>query len=152
MMTKYCRKCGCEIKDDPLFCPKCGVYIERSKNKISFSSKWFLIGIIIVLLVVLALFLFNGNDKTETNLSMLSQSNSHSSNEYVVKLTDSNNKSLEGRFIDVEFNNNTYALKTDSEGLAKINLTLSEGSNEVKSYFKGDNEYLESHSSDILVK
>ena len=151
-MTKYCKKCGCEIKDDSLFCPKCGAYVERSKSKISINSKWILIGIIIVLVIVLGLFLFNGNDKVETNLSMVSQSNSHSSNEYIVLLTDSKNKSLKDKFVNVEFNNNTYTLKTDSEGLAKINLTLSDGSNEVKSYFKGDNEYLESHSSDILVK
>ncbi len=150
-MAKYCRKCGCEIKDDSLFCPECGSYIKRSENKVSLDSKWILIGIAILIIVVIGVFLFTGSSKVETSLSMVSQSNFDSSTEYVVLLSDADNKPLADKFVNVEFNNDTYTLRTDSEGLAKINLTLSEGNHEVNSYFEGDEQYKESHTSNIIV-
>lgn len=83
---------------------------------------------------------------------MLSDSNLDSSNQYRVALKDAGNNPLKDKFIVVEFGNNTYKLKTDGNGTASINLTLSDGSHEIKSYYKGDDTYNDAHSSDIIVK
>ena len=52
-MTEYCPDCGCELKENALFCPNCGKKIPN-KHK-SFLNKYTIL--IIVVLIVLAIFL-----------------------------------------------------------------------------------------------
>lgn len=35
---KFCSKCGCQLKDDDLFCPSCGNKVEPLDNKIHVSA------------------------------------------------------------------------------------------------------------------
>lgn len=35
---KFCTKCGCQLKDDDLFCPSCGSKVEPFDNKIHVSA------------------------------------------------------------------------------------------------------------------
>lgn len=152
-MSRKCSNCGESIADDSLFCPKCGSYTKDNQKPRSFPLKWIAIaGIIIVLAVVAGYAISNHNSKTDTTLVMLSDSNLDSSNQYRVALKDAGNNPLKDKFIVVEFGNNTYKLKTDDNGTASINLTLSDGSHEIKSYYKGDDTYNDAHSSDIIVK
>lgn len=152
-MTKECKNCGEVIDDETLFCPKCGKYVEMTSAKKEYPVKWIgIAALVIILIIVAGVFLTGNSSKIDTTLSMTSNSNLGPSNEYSVVLKDASNNPLAGEFIKVEVNNNTYTLKTDSSGTAKINLTLGEGSFEIKSYFKGDDTYSESHSSDIVVK
>ncbi len=152
-MSRKCSNCGETISDDSLFCPKCGSYTKGSQKPKSYPVKWIAIaGIIIVLVVVAGYAIANHNSKTDTTLAMISDSNLDSSNQYKVVLKDAKNSPLQDKFIVVEISNETYKLKTDSNGTASINLTLSDGSHEIKSFFKGDDTYNEAHSSDIIVK
>lgn len=152
-MVRNCRNCGCEISDESLFCPECGVYIDRADVKKSSPVKWILIALAIILLVAAAaLFVSSDDGKSETALTMISESNLDASGTYSVLLSDENNNSLPDRFISVSVDNNTYTLKSDSNGVATINLTLSEGSHEITSYFKGDDSYGESHTNDIIIR
>ena len=152
-MSRKCSNCGESIADDSLFCPKCGSYTKGNNKPRSFPVKLIAIaGIIIVLLLVAGYAIMNHNSKTDTTLTMLSDSNLDSSNQYRVVLKDSKNSPLPHKFIIVEFGNDTYKLKTDANGTAIINLTVSKGSHEIKSYFKGDDTYNDAHSSDIVVK
>lgn len=153
-MTKKCSNCGETINEESLFCPKCGSYakVEPSENR--YPTKWIIItGICIILLILVTGTLFiNHSSRTDTALSMISDSNLGSSNEYDVQLKDADGNLLADKFITVEFNNETYTLVTDSNGTASINLTVGDGSFEVKSFFKGDNDYNDAHSSDIIIK
>lgn len=152
-MAKSCKYCGAELSEDTLFCPKCGNYIKRKEAKNSSPIKWILIAVACMLLVVAAGMLIATNtSKTQTALTMQSDSNMDSSNEYVVYLCDENNNSLSDKFIVVEINENSYTLMTDAEGFARINLTLGDGSYQVNSYFRGDDTYAESHTSDIIIR
>ncbi len=152
-MTKKCSKCGEIIGEESLFCPKCGSHVRVTGSKRSYPIKWIAIaGICIALLVFAGVFITNHSSKTDTTLSMISDSNLDASNEYKVQLKDSNNKVLEGQFINVELNNQSYTLVTDKNGTAAINFTIIKGSFDVKSYFKGNDVYNEAHSSDIVIK
>ena len=151
-MVKYCENCGAEISDESLFCPECKTYIKRENTEKPSNVKWILIGIAIVLLIIAAgIFFSNATGKTPTSLSMISTSNLDSG-PYQVSLTDASNNPLADKYIKVEVDNVTYTIKTNSEGIASINLTLSDGSHEIKSYFDGDDKYGESHTSDIVIK
>ena len=152
-MARKCSNCGEVIDDDSLFCPECGSYtLEVSKNK-RFPLKWALLAtLFIILLAVAGLYFFEHTSKTDTSLTLMSNSKLDSSNEYSVQLRDSSKNSLAFKFISVKFGNDTYTLQTDRNGIASINLTVKDGSHEVKSYYKGDSKYNEAHSSDILVK
>ena len=152
-MSKSCKNCGADISDDTLFCPECGIYIKRSGTKKSSPVKWILIAVACMLLVVAAgMLIATNSSKTPTALTMQSDSNLDSLNQYVVYLCDNQNNSLPDKFIVVEIDGNSYTLRTDENGFASINLTLSEGSYQVNSYFKGDDRYGESHTSDIVIK
>ena len=35
---KFCSKCGCQLRDDDLFCPSCGSKVEPFDNKIHVSA------------------------------------------------------------------------------------------------------------------
>ncbi len=152
-MVKSCKYCGAELSEDTLFCPKCGNYIKRKEADKSSPVKWILIAVACMLLVVAAgMLIATNNSKTQTALTMQSDSNLDASNEYVVYLCDENNNTLADKFIVVEINENSYTLMTDENGFASINLTVGEGSYQVNSYFKGDDKYAESHTSDIIIK
>lgn len=152
-MAKSCKNCGALISDDSLFCPECGNYIKRSESNKSSPVKWILIAIACMLLVIAAgMLISTNNSKTQTTLTMQSDSNMDNLNEYVVYLCDADNNSLADKFIVVEIDNDSYTLKTDENGFAAINLTLEEGSYQINSYFKGDDTYAESHTSDIIIK
>ena len=149
-MAKYCRNCGAEISDESLFCPECKTYVKRDSKEKTSNVKWILIGVAIVILIIAAgIFMSNVTGKTSTSLTMISSSNLDSGT-YQVLLKDKADNPLADRYITVEVDNATYTIKTNSEGIAGINLTFS-GSHEVKSYFAGDGEYEESHTSDIVI-
>ena len=152
-MARKCSNCSEVIDDDSLFCPECGSYtLEISKAK-KYPMKWVVLALVFIILIAIAgLYFFEHTSKTDTSLSLVSNSNLDSSNEYSVQLKDSSSNPLAFKFISVKFNNNTYTLQTDRNGIASINLTVKDGSHEVKSYYKGDAKYNEAHSSDILVK
>lgn len=151
-MVKYCENCGAEISDESLFCPECKTYIKRENTEKPSNVKWILIGIAIVLLIIAAgIFFSNATGKTPTSLSMISTSNLDSG-PYQVSLTDASHNPLADRYITIEVDNITYTIKTDSKGVANITLNLAEGSHEIKAYFKGDDKYDESHTSDIVIK
>ena len=152
-MTKKCSNCGEIISDELLFCPKCGSHVKVMDLKKSYSTKRIaIVGICIIILIISSVFILNYISRTDTTLTMTSDSRLDSSNMYSVQLKDKNNNVLPNQFITVEFNNNTYTLITDSNGTASINLTVHEGSFEVKSYFKGSDIYKDAHTSDIIVK
>ena len=153
-MTKKCSNCGETIDDESLFCPKCGSHAKVKSSENSYQTKWVIItGICIIMLILVTSTLFiNHSSRTDTALSMISDSNLGSSDEYVVQLKDANGNPLADKFITVELNNNTYTLVTDGNGAASINLTVGDGSFEVKSFFKGDDDYNEAHTSDIIIK
>lgn len=152
-MTKKCSNCGEIIAEESLFCPKCGSYAKVAKPERNYPIKWIVItGACIILLIIVGSFAISHSSRTDTVLSMISDSNLDSSNEYAVQLRDADKNVLAGQFITVEFNNNTYTLVTDANGTAAINLTVGDGSYEVKSYFKGNDVYNEAHSSDIVIK
>ena len=152
-MTKKCSNCGEIIAEESLFCPKCGSYAQVAKPKRDYPVKWIIItSACIILLIIVSAFAISHSSRTDTTLSMISDSNLDSSDEYVVQLRDADNNVLADKFITVEFNNNTYTLVTDANGTAAINLTVGDGSFEVKSYFKGSDVYNEAHSSDIVIK
>ncbi|WP_296888423.1 zinc-ribbon domain-containing protein [uncultured Methanobrevibacter sp.] len=152
-MTRECENCGESVEDETLFCPACGHYVKMPKVKRSYPARWIILATIIVVIVIFgAVFVLNTSPKTATSLTMLSSSNLNSFGEYAVQLKDVNGNPMSGQFIKIEVKNNTYTLKTDSNGTARMNLTLGDGSYEIKSYFKGDNKYGESHSSDIVIK
>ena len=105
-----------------------------------------------LLVIAAGMLISTNNSKTQTTLTMQSDSNMDNLNEYVVYLCDADNNSLADKFIVVEIDNDSYTLKTDENGFAAINLTLEEGSYQINSYFKGDDTYAESHTSDIIIK
>ena len=149
-MTRECENCGEVLEDESLFCPKCGNYVKRSKEKRKYPIKWIAVAALVIVIVAAAAIFISGNDqKTDTRLTM--NSTSHSPEEYVVQLTDENGKPLADRFIEVGIGNDTYTLRTDSNGTARMNLTLDEGTFEIRSHFSGDEGYSESRSSDIVV-
>ena len=151
-MVKNCENCGAEISDESLFCPECKTYIKRENTEKPSNIKWILIGVAIIILIIAAgIFLSNVTGKAHTSLTMVSSSNLDSG-PYQVALTDASNNPLADKYIRVEVGNVTYTIKTDSEGIASINLTLSDGSHEIKSYFDGDDKYDESDTSDIVIK
>lgn len=152
-MARKCKNCGEVLEDDSLFCGKCGSYVKRSKKTGSYPVKWIVVALIAISLILAAgIFITNHNTKMETSLTMLSDSHLGSSDEFSIQLKDKNSTPLSDRYITVEINNETYTLRTDSNGTARINLTLSDGSYEIKSFYKENDKYLESHSSDIIVK
>lgn len=152
-MARKCSKCSEVIEDDALFCPECGSYTLEIKGKNKYPLKWIVLALVCIVLISVAGFYFlEHNSKIDTTLALVSNSNLDSSNEYSVELKDSAKNPLAGKFITVEFENDTFTLQTDSNGIASINLTVDKGSNEVKAYYKGDSSYNEAHSSDILVK
>lgn len=152
-MTRECENCGETVDDETLFCPSCGNYVQMSEVKKSYPIRWIILAALIIAIVIFgAVYVLNTSPKIDTSLTMISNSNLNSYNEYAVQLKDADNSPMEGQFIKVEANNNTYTLKTDSNGTARMNLTLKDGSYEIKSFFKGDDKYSESHSSDIVIK
>ena len=152
-MARKCSKCGEVTEDDSLFCPECGSYTLEIKEKNKYPLKWIALALVCIALVTVAGFYFlDHNSKIDTSLTLVSNSNLDSTNEYSVELKDSAKNPLAHKFITVEFNNDTYTLQTDSDGIASINLTVKDGSHEVKAYYKGDSSYNEAHSSDIIVK
>lgn len=152
-MARKCSKCGEINEDNSLFCQECGSYTQEIKKDRNYPVKWIVLAIIIIALAVAAgMFISVHNSKIDTTLTMISNSHLDSSNEYSVELKDANNHVLSNEFIIVEFNNSTYTLQTDSNGTASINLTVGDGSYEVKSYYKGSDVYNDAHSSDIIVK
>ena len=152
-MQRKCEKCGEVIEDESLFCPKCGRYVKMENKKKSYPVKWIGIALLLIVLIIAAgLFFTQNSTKTDTTLTMTSNSHLDSSNEYSVVLKDASNNSLADEFIQVEVGNQTYTLQTDSNGTASINLTISKGSHEIKSFFKGNDKYTECHSSDIVIK
>lgn len=151
-MVKYCENCGAEISDESLFCPECKTYIKRENTEKSSNVKWILIGVAVVLLIIAAgIFLSDISGKASTSLTMISTSNLDSG-PYQILLTDDSNNPLADRYITIEVDNITYTIKTDSNGVANITLNLVEGSHEIKAYFNGDDQYGESHTSDIVIK
>lgn len=152
-MARKCKNCGEIIEDDSLFCPKCGNYVKRSRQTRSYPVKWIVV-LLIALILILAtgIFITNHESKIDTELVMISNSHLDTSDEFAVQLRDAENNTLADEFITVEFDNQTYTLRTDSNGTAGINLTLNDGSYEIKSNFKGNDVYGESHSSDIIVR
>ena len=51
-MVKYCKKCGAEMKDNALFCPKCGAKGDLSVNKTENNNdnrKYIIVGLIVVI-------------------------------------------------------------------------------------------------------
>ena len=152
-MARKCSKCSEVSEDDALFCPECGSYTLEIKKENKYPIKWIAVALVcIVALSVAGFYFLEHNSKIDTSLTLASNSNLDSSNEYSIVLKDSAKNPLAGKFITVEFQNNTYTLQTNSNGTASINLTVDEGSHEVKAYYKGDSSYNEAHSSDILVK
>jgi predicted nucleic acid-binding Zn ribbon protein len=152
-MQRKCEKCGEVIEDDSLFCSKCGTYVRITENSKSYSLKWIVVALIAVSLILAAgIFITNYNSKIDTTLAMTSDSDLDSFNTYSVQLKDGNGKFLSDEFVTVQFNNQTYNLKTDSNGTASINLTVTDGSFEISSNYKGNDVYKESHTSDIVVK
>ncbi|MBR0271173.1 MAG: DUF2116 family Zn-ribbon domain-containing protein [Methanobrevibacter sp.] len=151
-MARKCKNCGEIISDDSLFCSKCGSYIKRSRVEKSYPVKWIAVAVLCIFLIVLAGFMLSANDtKTATSLVMISSSQFEYSDTFSVQLTDEAGNNLSDKFITVAINDNTYTLKTDSNGTASINLTLADGSYTVNSDFGGDDVYGESHSSDVVV-
>ena len=152
-MARKCSKCSEVIEDDALFCPECGSYTLEIKDKNKYPLKWIVLALVCIVLISVAGFYFlEHNSKIDTTLALVSNSNLDSSNEYSVELKDSAKNPLAGKFITVEFENDTFTLQTDSNGIASINLTVKDGSHEVKAYYKGDSSYNEAHSSDIIFK
>lgn len=150
-MVKYCENCGAEISDDTLFCPQCNSYVKRYKEEKTSNLKWVLIGVALIILIIAAgIFFSNIASKTPTTLTMTSSSNLDSGH-YKVLLTDNANNPLADKYITVEFENSTYTLKTNSQGVASINLTVKNGSHEINAKFRGDDSYGESHTSDIVI-
>lgn len=151
-MERKCEKCGEVIEDESLFCPKCGSYVRIDKDKSAYSLKWIVVALIAVSLMLAAgIFIMNHDSKTDTTLTMTSNSNLGSSNTYSVQLKDAKGNLLANEYVTVQFNNQTYNLKTDKNGTASINLTVYDGSFEIKSNYRGSQDYRESHTSDIVV-
>lgn len=152
-MVKYCSNCGSEIDDESLFCPNCKTYVKRDNTQKSSNIKWVLVGVAVVILIIAAgIFLSDTTSKVSTTLTMVSSSNLGYNQQYKVLLTDNANNTLADKYITIEIDNSTYTVKTNSKGVASMNLTLSEGSHQINAYFKGDSSYGESHTSDIVVK
>ena len=153
-MTRKCRKCGEEIIDESLFCPKCGNYVEIGEIKRQYPLKWIAVAALCIALVIAAgIFIANDSSIKETSLVMISDSHfSDSSDVFSLQLSDSDGNPLADRFIRVEIGNNTYTLKTDENGTAQMNFTMGTGTFEIRSYFEGDDSYGESHSTDIVVR
>lgn len=152
-MVKYCENCGSEIGDESLFCPNCKTYVKRENTQKTSNVKWILVGVAVVILIIAAgIFLSNTTGKVPTTLTMVSGSNLGYNQQYKVLLTDNANNTLADKYITIEIDNTTYTIRTNSEGVASMNLTLSEGSHQINAYFKGDSSYGESHTSDIVVK
>ena len=153
-MARTCKNCGASIEDELLFCPECGNYVSREEPKRSYSNlRLIAIAVVIMLLITaLGLFLQNDPSKIDTSLTMISDSNLDSHNTYSVQLIDANNNSLADQYLTVQVNNTNYTLKTDSNGIATMNLTVPDGPNEINTFYKGNDEYWESHTSDIVVK
>lgn len=150
-MVKYCENCGAEISDESLFCPQCKSYVKRYKKEKTSNLKWVLIGVALIILIIAAgIFFSNTASKTSTTLTMYSSSNLGTGH-YKVLLADSANNPLVDKYITVEFENSTYTLKTNSQGVASINLTVKKGSHEINAKFMGDDSYGESHTSDIVI-
>ncbi|WP_407381597.1 zinc-ribbon domain-containing protein [Methanobrevibacter sp.] len=151
-MARKCKNCGEIINDDSLFCSKCGNYIRRSGFEKTYPVKWIGVALLCIFLVVFSGFMLSSNDtKVATSLNMISSSQFEYWDTFSVQLTDESGNALADRFITVAINDNTYTLKTDSNGTASINLTLTDGSYTVNSDFRGDDVYGESHSSDVVV-
>ena len=152
-MARKCINCDEIIEDDSLFCPKCGRVTQEEEKVSSYPVKWIAIASLCIILIVAGgFFLSNNNTKTDTSLAVISDSHLGLSNEYSVQLKDADNNALADKFIVVEFLNETYTLKTDSNGIASINLTVSDGTYEIKASFAGDDTYNEAHTSDTIVK
>lgn len=151
-MSRKCKNCGEIINDDSLFCSKCGNYIKRSRVEKSYPIKWIAVALLCIFVIVFFGFVISDNDaKTVSSLTMISESHLDYSDTFSVRLTDDADNPLADRFITVAINDNEYTLKTDSDGVASINLTLTDGSYTVNSDFNGDDVYGESHSSDVVV-
>lgn len=62
-MAKYCKKCGAEMKDNALFCPKCGAKGDLSVNKTEEKKdnrKYIIIGLIVAVAIVAVGVLYAG--------------------------------------------------------------------------------------------
>ena len=67
---------------------------------------------------------------------------------YKFYLRDINNKALVGKTVKVTLNGRTYNVKTDSKGMAKLQVNLKTAKNyDIKFYFAGDNYYAASQAS-----
>lgn len=151
-MSRKCKNCSEIIEDESLFCPKCGKYLGKSKNNRQYPVKWIAVAILCVFLIIFFGFVAtSGETKLPTSLTMTSASHLQSSDTFSVKLTDDANNTLADKYVTVSINDNKYTLKTDKNGTASINLTLSDGSYTVNSDFKGDGQYGDAHSSDVVV-
>ena len=107
------------------------------------------LALIIVIIIAAGIYIAGNTHKTDTRLTMSSPS--HSPGEYSVQLTDEDKNPLADQYIQVEIGNDTYTLRTDSNGTARMNLTLEDGTFEIRSLFNGDDIYEESQTTDIVV-
>ena len=119
---------------------------KSAKHKVDFNRV-----AVIILIIATRIFLSNTLGKNHTSLTMVSSSNLDSG-PYLVALTDASNNPLADKYIRVEIGNVTYTIKTDSDGIVSINSTLTDDYHEIMSYFKGDDKYKESDTSDIVIK
>ena len=73
---------------------------------------------------------------------------------YSVKLVDSKGRAVSGEIISLTFNGQTYNVKTDSNGIAKVKIALSfKKTYTVKMNYRGSDDYRASQStSQIVVK
>ena len=91
--------------------------------------------------------------RSETSLSWKSATSFLSNADVNLKvlLSDSNNKALSGRNIVFTLSSSEYNVTTDSSGIATLTKTLVAGSYLVSYRYAGDNDYLPSESSTVIV-